>query len=248
MPKTVREVNYWWLIGVLSFSIIVLLTANLGGIPNVVDYINFAATISSLVLAIVAIIYSMYANFSSVTTFTQLTDSAKQITNVTNELSIVAGRLESRADELPIAVNSLRVQMDRYFGSSPAHRQAGQAPDHVVKALVESARYGPLTSLYILKLAYQRPDKSLDLWGEAAFGAELPTFLLASTSTMLFMASWTGMANYSDNAPDALTIDYLHPVILEMVDETRLLAAYVGDAQQMERATSELELIRKIFG
>ena len=217
MPKTIREVNYWWIIGDLSVATILVITANLGGVPNVVGYISFAATVSSLILAVIAIIYSIHQNSSSVTTISQLTESARKIVDVTGELDKVARQLDTRSKEMPEAVIGLTNRVVEFLDKIPTSPsdKSEWLTDEQVATLMGKATFAMAYSYYIFKTAYQRPNKFLDLRESVVFSEEAQ----AAISTVIAMSQIIGIVNIKELITLTYEVTYIHPAIIDKVDD-----------------------------
>ncbi|MBA9029456.1 hypothetical protein [Peribacillus huizhouensis] len=85
---TKKDLGYWILI--LIGLICIILTLKLSDNASAVDYIGFAATLTSLLLSVVAIIYSFYQNSTYTSTSEKLESSANKIKKITRELAAVS--------------------------------------------------------------------------------------------------------------------------------------------------------------
>lgn len=94
--------NYW--IGILIVIIVCLLTMRYTPDAQLKDYVSFAATLASLILAILAIVQAMYSSSSLNETILSLKKSSKEIGANTNNLNGVIGELQAKIINLPIEV------------------------------------------------------------------------------------------------------------------------------------------------
>ncbi|MYL71760.1 hypothetical protein GLW00_12910 [Halobacillus litoralis] len=76
-------------VGIAALFVINAFTFNLADDDKIVNYIGFAGTITSILLAVVAIIYSFFQSQGFANTQSKLDDSADKIENITNELKDV---------------------------------------------------------------------------------------------------------------------------------------------------------------
>lgn len=95
---TKKDLGYWILI--LIGIIVTILTIKLADNATAVDYIGFAGTITSILLAVVALMYSFYQNNAYESTTQQLESSSKKIKKAVKELNQVS--------ELKEIVNEVR--------------------------------------------------------------------------------------------------------------------------------------------
>jgi len=82
--------DFFYIVGFLIIAIIFIISGRLSGNTNVVDYVGFAGTIVSILLAVIAIIYSFYQSSTYENSTQKLDITANKIEEITNELSEVA--------------------------------------------------------------------------------------------------------------------------------------------------------------
>ncbi|QWG55064.1 hypothetical protein EXW50_06515 [Bacillus mycoides] len=85
---TKKDLGYWILI--LIGVIVTILTIKLADNATAVDYIGFAGTITSILLAVVALMYSFYQNNAYESTTQQLESSSQKIKKAVKELNQVS--------------------------------------------------------------------------------------------------------------------------------------------------------------
>ena len=81
--------------------IIGLVTVNWVKIPNLVEYIAFAATLVSIVLGLLAIIYAFFSNSTFSMNISALSSIAQQISNNSNTLKEAVLAVQHHAEEIP---------------------------------------------------------------------------------------------------------------------------------------------------
>lgn len=82
--------DFFYIVGFLVIVIISITSERLSDNINVVDYVGFAGTIVSILLAVIAIIYSFYQSSTYENSTQKLDTTANKIEQITNELSEVA--------------------------------------------------------------------------------------------------------------------------------------------------------------
>ncbi|MCF7620923.1 MULTISPECIES: hypothetical protein [Bacillaceae] len=82
--------DFFYIVGFLVIAIIFIISGRLSDNTNVVDYVGFAGTIVSILLAVIAIIYSFYQSSTYENSTQKLDITASKIEQITNELSEVA--------------------------------------------------------------------------------------------------------------------------------------------------------------
>jgi len=94
------RVHFFYLIGILIAIIVGLVTVKWASIPNLVSYLTFALTVSSLLLAILAIGYAFVSNNS-------LSQYLGQFSGVASEISKNAAELSSATENLDIKIQAI---------------------------------------------------------------------------------------------------------------------------------------------
>jgi hypothetical protein len=82
--------DFYYIVGFLIISIVLIFSGRLADNTQIVDYVGFAGTIVSILLAVIAIIYSFYQSSTYENANTKLDNSAQKIENATKELSNVS--------------------------------------------------------------------------------------------------------------------------------------------------------------
>lgn len=80
------KIHFCWTIAVLTAIIIILLAVKWSDIENLANTLNFALTLTSLVLAVVAIIYGFVANSAFVGTVSHIDTAASSIRDMVREI------------------------------------------------------------------------------------------------------------------------------------------------------------------
>ncbi|WP_299463716.1 hypothetical protein [Mucilaginibacter sp.] len=91
----------------MALIIISLLTFNYAPNTQLSNYVSFAATISSLILAILAIIQGFFSNNSLSDTVNNLNNSSTQIVNNANKLEEIIQGFDDRLKDIPDAIKQL---------------------------------------------------------------------------------------------------------------------------------------------
>lgn len=109
---------FYWLIYCISISII-LATNQLHQNLNIVNYIGFAGTLISIILAVVAIIYSFFQNFTYSNVNNQLVETSEKIEELINSLKDTSENYSKKNEELIINydnyTNSLHQMIESKF-------------------------------------------------------------------------------------------------------------------------------------
>lgn len=104
--KNNLSLHFKYIVSILVGVIIVLLTRDLASIPQLQEYIAFALTFSSLILALIAIVYSFLSNESLTSSLTKINNSADEMSRLSvsiresNEtLHLRVGNVDQRIEE-----------------------------------------------------------------------------------------------------------------------------------------------------
>ena len=107
------RVHVSYIISILIFIIISLVTVNWSNIPKLVEYITFSLTLTSLVLAILAIIYSFLSNSSLSQTLGSLTNLSKIASQSSKELSYATEKLLDEVSIIPTRIQDVEGKLDQ---------------------------------------------------------------------------------------------------------------------------------------
>ena len=161
-----NKIHITYIISILIVIIILLLTIQWGHIPELVQLIGFAATITSLVVGLIAIIYSFYANDSFTKTITELSLASKEIKDGSQDLkskieSIPSSmeKFSSRFDETNELIKK-SLSDDNKTQKSPADTPV--LDDATIAKFMENIPSTGLEILYFVKKCIDR-SKSVDL-------------------------------------------------------------------------------------
>lgn len=80
-------IHFFYIISILVALLVVILTYNFSESKELVAYISFAATISSLILATFAIFYAVHSNSDLSKSFSIIKESADDVKGVTQGLN-----------------------------------------------------------------------------------------------------------------------------------------------------------------
>ncbi|PHA78091.1 hypothetical protein [Bacillus toyonensis] len=98
MGKFPNKRDFYYIVGFLIILLVFVATGRLADNTDVVDYVGFAGTIVSILLAVIAIIYSFYQSSTYESAISKLDNSANKIQEVTTKLSNVS-EIESMMKE-----------------------------------------------------------------------------------------------------------------------------------------------------
>lgn len=102
------KIHVFYIISILIGIIIILISVKWGKIDKLVEYITFALTLTSLVLALLAIIYAVFSNSKFVQNITTLTNISDEVKNSSKELSQATEELKSKIDVIPSSIKDVQ--------------------------------------------------------------------------------------------------------------------------------------------
>src|SRR5690606_8952706 len=110
--KDTYKIHTSYIIVILVAIIILLITVKWAAVPELVGYINFAATLASLLLAVVAILYAMYSNSSIAQNIGELDRAATDIRTAAIGIESTNAELHRRVNEIPPQIEHVNKSMD----------------------------------------------------------------------------------------------------------------------------------------
>lgn len=126
MAGTAR-IHFTYVIAILLAIIIALITVQWGGIRDLVNYIGFALTITSLVLAVLAIIYSYFSNATFGQNISTLNAASQEMSRSASELGAATAALRDRVDVIPSALEIMGRQFEETRGAIASLAERGAA-------------------------------------------------------------------------------------------------------------------------
>lgn len=116
MDTKLLKTHGFYIILILILVIILLATLRFSGNTELVSYISFASTISSLFLAIIAIIYSFVSNNSLNQTIGQFSNITDQITKNANTISEATNNLDKKIEQIPEYIKTVEKNTNETLG------------------------------------------------------------------------------------------------------------------------------------
>lgn len=108
----IRELHYRYIVSYLILSIILLVALAYYNVPNLVDKLSFALTLSSLVLAILAIFYTIVSAQKQESQLAKLVETNVNLGNTANDISSAANEMRTFAREAPQHFQKLDNKLD----------------------------------------------------------------------------------------------------------------------------------------
>lgn len=109
---TNRELHYKYIISYLLVAIIIILALAYYNVPDLVDKLSFALTLSSLLLAILAIFYTIISANKQDDQFTKLIETHSELKASAGEIKNVSRNINSILSDVPRHFESLGEKLD----------------------------------------------------------------------------------------------------------------------------------------
>lgn len=111
------KIHACYIVAILVAIIIALTTSKWGDNPKLVDFVNFAATLTSLVLAVLAIIYAFLSNASVAKSMNEITSASSAMSTTADNISNAAKELSNRIETIPTKLESMEGQFKELASS-----------------------------------------------------------------------------------------------------------------------------------
>lgn len=230
------KIHISYIIGFLITMIIGLITIKWNNIPNLVDYITFALTLSSLVLSLLAIIYSFVSNnkFSESigalnNVSDEVLDSSKKLNLITDDLSIKVAEIpehlknvEEKAEKTHQLIESMKIEKENTSVSTSEVEGVAKHEFSVDKFLSVSSFNGKAL-LYALSLSFNQ-KKSFLLQDIFDSNRDYVWGYFIATSSM-------GLIEYTETQK-VILVTNLNPIIDKRIKDIAFTAARKYDDNQ----------------
>lgn len=159
MKNNNRDIHYWYIIGILTMIIISLLSFRYAPDIALANYVSFAATIASLILATLAIIQGFISSNSFSQTVQNLNNSSSKIIDNSDKLSEIVSNLDNKFNEIPILIKGLEEKViTSNKTSNPVETSNSPTPklskEQITRLISNSSPVGLLT-LYMAIKSYE---------------------------------------------------------------------------------------------
>lgn len=180
LSKKIIKIHRNYIAGILSFAVIMLLTAIYGGPNNgIYQYLSFGSTITSLVLSILAIFVTvrsssdLYKQFGSInkvsnqihSTLNSLMDAEKELkgtsSTISSQVDNIVSEIEKRLDErLQKTESTISEQIQRQNLDTRSDENTKEPPlDLDPTPFLKNMSYNGLWTLYACSKAYEMKRK-----------------------------------------------------------------------------------------
>jgi hypothetical protein len=162
MEKKELKIHGIYIILILTSIIICLTAFRMGDNEKMFNYISFAATISSILLAVIAIIYSFYSNSSMSQSLGSLGSISKDVAKNTLQMTEAAEKLKSKIEEIPIYLKPIEDKADltnsrlEQLSKGPQISSPTIIDKDIKLSYISNSSFLGLKSLYCAILSFQK--------------------------------------------------------------------------------------------
>lgn len=228
------KIHAFYILTILVVTIVILVSVEWSTIPRLVDYIAFALTMSSLILATLAIVYSIYSNSSLATLLGEVSQASREIDRASRDLADSNAELRSEFSKLPKRFDLVDANLaetkeiiKEYAVSGELEQKRSVQPESVdiqaeiptelIDKFLDKSSVRGLEMLLMASLSHKsntafKFSEIKDKYSEYA-GTEdyFVAYMVASASL--------GLCGYSHDAQQRLSFSYVHPRVLDRIEE-----------------------------
>lgn len=223
------KIHVRYIISILITIIVILLAVEWSKIPDLINYINFALTVSSLILATLAIVYSIVTNNSLGNTLHNLHISSDSLKNTSREIDESNKILLEEIKKIPAAIESIDENVtttktmiedlslkQSFFPDEDKRQLASTLTNEMIIQFLNNSSIRGLESLFCVVLSKRTKTafKFEDICEEIKSFKGSADYLFA----YLVAASSLGLLTYTFDGKDRCVVDEVHSVLLENIE------------------------------
>ncbi|WP_141246949.1 hypothetical protein [Halomonas salipaludis] len=255
--KNNLSIHFKYTTGILSGVIILLLTRDLASIPRLQEYIAFALTFSSLLLALIAIVYSFLSNESLSISLNKINTSAEEISKLSSSIRESNETLHSRAGDVDKRVSESNLLIKEIGQNESNSRQSNVKQEisdtFILNYLKKSSLFG-CEALFAAALS-QETGKSIKITKLLASEDDMEVkksyymgYISASQSSGIFDYNGNVHNHFHISNATQVFIDNVEKKLLEKIDEAISdLSASLGNQSARNFAEEGYLSILKYF-
>ncbi len=246
----ISKTHFYYVVSILLTTIILLITAKFGSDQNLVNYISFALTLTSLILALVSIIYSFYSNSSFSENISTLNNATTSMTQTSAKLMDITALLNNKLDELPVLIKGIEGKIDVTYEYLEKSYTGGQSPtntvelqtlfaNNVVGYFMTNTSVSGLLLLYALTLSetFSKPFQLADIC------EKVDVFEIQYCYGFIIASSSFGLFNMKDENGYYIITNMYHDVRSQIKHKVEIIADI--DAREKENTLLK-DQIKKI--
>jgi len=164
-----NAVHFIYIIIFLIITIILLIVSKFGNQSQLVNYVSFALTLTSLILGLISIGYSFLSNTTFTNNISSINNAANRLDTSSNKISEISEVLNNRLDEIPNLIKIIENKVDSthtaviaYYGNSRQPEQIESFANNIIDNVLLTTSISGAFILYTLACT-QIKNKSIKL-------------------------------------------------------------------------------------
>ncbi|HEY5042946.1 MAG TPA: hypothetical protein VIK53_13190 [Verrucomicrobiae bacterium] len=145
------KIHLFWVVGVLTGIIVLLLSVDWSGIKDLAGILNFALGLTSLVLAIVAIIYGFIANNSFSGTVSKIEAASSQIIEVAKTIPAKLSVIEQTTADFQKSLSATSQAKTSEEPPKPKDAEVEKFADAVISEFLRASSWNGLKVMYLCR-------------------------------------------------------------------------------------------------
>ena len=251
MEKNELKIHGFYIILILITIIICLSAVKMGDNEKMFNYISFAATISSILLAVIAIIYSFYSNSSMSQSLGSLDSISKDVAKNTLEMTSATEDLRKKIEEIPFYLKPIEDKADltnsrlEQLSKSPQISSSKIMDKELKLSYINNASFLGLKALYCTLLSFQKtkPFKFSNITTLSTNNSEMYMYAYFIATSTLELIRYT----ISDNTFTILNVDAVLVENLKRIIYEKAEAADKSNPPELKTWKIEVESIENYF-
>jgi LPS O-antigen subunit length determinant protein (WzzB/FepE family) len=167
--ETKYKIHFFYIISILLIIIILISTLKLSSNSDLIKYISFASTITSLLLALLAIVYAYFSNATFSKNITMINEVSSELKQNTSNLTKISEVIEKDIKNLPIAIDGMGKKVEsipnliRELTSKEPTKDKKNSNDseinispELINQFNKSSSFAGLLCLYAIKIAFEK--------------------------------------------------------------------------------------------
>ena len=159
------KIHFAYIISILVIIIICLIAIKWSEVYELVRIVDFAATLTSLVLALLAIVYAFYSNSSTVNNVYKLNEASNNINKTSQSLSLIVKELNSEVKQIHPVLKEVEKKtrhtnnLLEELNSSNSNQDSAELGRISVENLLKHSSISGLMTLYAIQICFNSRKK-----------------------------------------------------------------------------------------
>ncbi|MBA2779544.1 hypothetical protein [Billgrantia kenyensis] len=226
--KDNRNIHFSYIIAIMAFIIIGLISVKWSEVPRLTEYISFALTVSSLLLATLAIAYAFYSGENLSLTLQKISESSTEIKYAAQNINTLTNEIK----EIPDSIKKVTSKVDssnKLLENLSKEKMLGDDTTHTIKTESSDQTVATLTSdTQAISFLNNSPPRGCEALLIAILGyKERTSFELSDISqgnSYMYLLSYllatkaAGLIDFEYDALRRIAVTNAHPALVEEVE------------------------------